>query len=194
MDFDEACDDIDRIIETPGVNDRIEQFRSRSEALAVGEDGRAEYLTSLAGELQLIGDLDGARVTYESAIADGGRTVLEPRCGLLAVEIEAGHEDRVAEMLKAFLVQARTGTLTVTECEWIADTLEDAERHREAHRWFTIPLRDIDPLNVDALPRGPLQGRWRVRRELDLPLDAYDESAQLLENLDPIGPQDPTRS
>lgn len=193
MDFDEACDDIDRIIETPGVNDRIEQFRSRSEALAVGEDGRAEYLTSLAGELQLIGDLDGARVSYESAIADGGRTVLEPRCGLLGVEIEAGHEDRVAEMLKAFLVQARTGTLTVTECEWIADTLEDAERYREAHRWFTIPLRDIDPFEVDDLPRGPLQGRWRVRRELGLPHDAYDESAQLIKNLTPGDLQEPTR-
>lgn len=194
MDFDEACDDIDRIIETHEVNKRIEAFRSRSEALAVGEDGRAEYLTSLGGELQLVGDLDGARVTYESAIADGGRTVLDPRCGLFGVEVEAGQEDRVTQMLKDFLLQARAGTLTVTECEWIADTLEDAGRHREAHRWFTIPLRDIDPLDVDALLRGPLQGRWRVRRELDLPLDAYDESAQLLENLDPIGERGLPRS
>ncbi len=180
MNFDEACDDIDRIIESHEVNERIEQFRSRSEALSVGEDGRAEYLTSLAGELQLVGDLDGARVAYETAIADGGRTVLEPRCGLLSVEIEAGHEDRVTEMLKDFLARARAGDLTITECEWIGDTLEDAERHREAHRWFTIPLRDIDPLDIDDLPRGPLHGRWRVRRELDLPHDAYDDAAQLL--------------
>ncbi|MGJ9422659.1 hypothetical protein [Aeromicrobium sp. CF3.5] len=181
MDFDEACDDIDRIIETDEVNERIEQFRRRSEALRVGEDGRAEYLTSLASELQLIGDLDGARTTYEWAIADGGRTVLEPRCGLLGVEIEAGQEDRVTEMLKDFLLRARAGDLTITECEWIGDTLEDAKRYREAHRWFTIPLRDIDPLDIDDLPRGALHGRWRVRRELELPNDAYDDAAQLLQ-------------
>jgi hypothetical protein len=180
MDIEAARDEVDAVIESYGAERRIEIFRRRASELAPGEDGRAEFLTSLGGELELVGDYAGAREAILAAIEDGGPTVLEPRCSLLSIELTAGNEPAVRDLLAAFLELARAGSLSVTECQWIADDLEFAERLREAHRWYTIPLRDIDPDDVNALPLGALHGRWRVRRELELPHDAYDEASELL--------------
>jgi tetratricopeptide (TPR) repeat protein len=179
MDFDEASDEIDEIQQTLGLAARIDAFRRRSDELEVGEDGRAEFLACLAGELELNGDVDDARAAYLEAINDGGPTELEPRCGLLSIELTAGHDDRVTELLRELLAMARAQGLSDTEHHWVGESLEAAGRFREAMRWFTIPLRDIDPDDIEALPIALVHGRWRVRRELGLPQDAYDEARDL---------------
>lgn len=179
MDYDEACEEIDEIELSLGPKERVVAFRKRLDELEPGEDGRAEFLTSLASELELMGDLDGARATYLAAIGDGGPTELEPRCGLLSVELTAGDDDRVEELLGELLAMSRAGALFSTEYEWIGDSLEEAGRFRDALRWFTIPIRDIDPEDIESLPITLLHGRWRVRRALELPHDAYDEARNL---------------
>ena len=93
MDFDEASDEIDKIQQTLGLAARIDAFRRRSGELEVGEDGRAEFLASLAGDLELNGDVDDARAAYLEAINDGGPTELEPRCGLLSIELMRPHAE-----------------------------------------------------------------------------------------------------
>jgi hypothetical protein len=185
MDFDEACDEIDEIVETFEFPERITMFRNRSDELAPGEDGRAEFLTSLAGELELAEDVDGARATYLAAMADGGPTQLEPRCGLLSIELTAGDDNRVKELLQDLLSMARADTLTSLEYEWIGESLEEAGRFRDAMRWFTIPLRDFDPDDVESLPPALLHGRWRVRRALEMPHDAYDDAREVWRQVQP---------
>lgn len=183
MDFEQACDEVDAIQDVRDLDSRIAALQQRAGELAIGEDGRAAFLAALASELQLKGDVDQARATYLAAIDDGGPTVLELRCGLLSVELESGSEDRVKQLLSELLALSRADMLVEVEYEWIADSLEYADRLREAMRWYTIPMRDIDAEDIDLLPIGLLHGRWRVRRELGLPPDAYDEARELLMSL-----------
>lgn len=180
----DISDEIDDIIFRMAPPQRIVRLRERIAELAPGDEGRAAFLVTLAGELNLVGDLDGARDASLAAIDDGGPTTLDPRCGLLMNELHAGDQGRADEILAEMLARVRAGQLGVTECEWVAGSLEEAERLKDAHRWYTIPLRDIDPDDIDELPSHSLHGRYRVRRKLGLPLDAYDEARDLLKRLD----------
>ena len=102
--------------------------------------------------------------------------MLQPRAGLLAVALARGDDARVDELLAELIALSRAERLVIGDYEWIAESLEDAGRLRAALRWFTIPLRDIQPGDLDLMPPLCLDGRWRVRRALDLPVDAYDEA------------------
>jgi hypothetical protein len=64
--------------------------------------------------------------------------------------------------------------------ERVADALERVGGLREAMRWFTIGLRDLDPQqDLPAFEEEyALMGRSRVRRALDLPPDHYDVLAR----------------
>ncbi len=176
MDWDQLADELEEIGMTPDCPYRISQYRRILAGLQIGELGRAEVMTCLADDLETQGQLDEARAMYDEALADGGRTVFDPHIGLLSVEIEAGNTARVDELLARLLTRSRADQLGISEHEWIAETLEEAGRLRESLRWFTIPLRDIQPGDVTMMPIACLNGRWRVRRALDLPIDAYDDA------------------
>ncbi len=177
MDIDEVRDEADRITLSLEGAERRTAFRRLVDSLAPGETGRAEFACELADYLALDGQLDEARQAYRDAIADGGLTSLDPRTGLLSVELAAGDEEASAALLSELLAATRTGSLGAVNIEWVGDLLEEQGRLKEAHRWFTIPLRDVDPDDLDQLPPGCLNGRYRVRRALDLPVDRYDEAA-----------------
>lgn len=176
MDWDELAEEMDTLGAMPDINYRISQYRRRLADFAPGELGRAEFLSYLGDDLKLIGEFDEARQAYDEAIADGGRTVLEPHAGLLAVALAARDEATVTALLGLLMTKSRADELVVGDYEWIAEALEEAGRLREALRWFTIPLRDLQPGELTKLPIVCLNGRWRVRRSLGLPLDAYDDA------------------
>lgn len=179
MDWDQLADELEEIGATPDRHYRMGEYRRLLAVLSAGEEGWAEVLTCLADDLTSEGQLDEARAMYEDAIADGGRTVLDPHIGLVSVEIQAGATERVDELLALLLARSRADKLGISEHEWIAETLEEAGRLRESLRWYTIPLRDIQPGDVTMMPIVCLNGRWRVRRALDLPLDAYDDAHEM---------------
>jgi tetratricopeptide (TPR) repeat protein len=176
MDWDSLQVELDEIATKPEHDERLADYRRLLADLSPGDEGRAEILSCLADELRTDGALDEARTTYQDAIDDGGRTILDPRAGLLAVALTSGDDATADELLATLLTRSRAGDLVVGDHEWIADSLEAAGRLRAALRWFTIPLRDIDPGDVDRMPIMCLDGRWRVRRALDLPVDAYDDA------------------
>lgn len=180
MDFDEVCGLLDGIeAETDRARRRDEHTRLLA-ALGPGEDGRAEVLSRMAEDLMTDDRRDEARETYQAAVDDGGRTILDPRTGLLDIALADGDDARVDELLAQLMVRSRADELVVGDYEWIAESLEDSGRLRAALRWFTIPLRDIQPGDIDLMPVVCLDGRWRVRRALDLPVDAYDEAYEVL--------------
>lgn len=188
MDWDSLQVELDEIAATPGHDVRQAEYHRLLAGLSPGEEGRAEVLSCLADELRAEGRLDEARTTYQEAVDDGGRTILDPHAGLLAVALADGDDARADELLTTLLARSRAGDLVVGDHEWIADSLEEAGRLRAALRWFTIPLRDIDPGDVDRMPPMCLDGRWRVRRALDLPVDAYDDAHDLWHQVnDPQG-------
>lgn len=132
---------------------------------------------------ELDGDLETARRVYEEAITDGGPAVLDPRAGLLDVELNSGHTDKAGSLLAELTTKARADQLDITNYEFIGETLEHHERYREAMRWFTMPLRDIDPDDIDELPIMLMNGRFRVRRILELPMDRYDVASEKVREL-----------
>lgn len=184
MFMDEIGDELEAISSMTDRNARIAEYRRKLEEFAGGHPQRAEYLTYLADDLTDLGDLVTARQTYEDSITDGGSTILNPRGGLLRVALKSGDEVRVAEMLTLLMKMSRADELVIGDYAWIGEALEEAGRLREALRWFTIPLRDMQPGDIDNMPLVCLKGRYRVRRALHLPLDAYDDAHAVWSKLD----------
>lgn len=174
MELEDFDDELESIELSGTPRERIDILRARIEDFQPGEIGRATFLTSLAGQLNLIEDYVGARETGLAAIEDGGPTDLDPRCGLLMNELHAGEDARADEFLAELLDRFRAGLVGDVECEWIAGSLEEADRPRQALRWFTISLAEIHPDDIEDIHLRALNGRYRVRRQLGLPLDAYD--------------------
>ena len=174
MELKDFADEIETICMSGTPSERVVVLRRRVDDFAPGEIGRAEFLTALAGELNLVEDHEGAREASIAAIEDGGPTELDPRCGLLMNELDAGEDKRADEVLTELLGRARTGALGSVECEWVAGSLEQAGRLRQALRWFTLPLLDVHPEDVEDVHMPAVHGRYRVRRALGLPLDMYD--------------------
>ncbi|AWB92671.1 hypothetical protein [Aeromicrobium chenweiae] len=176
MNWDELCDALDDIDDEPQREQRLSEYRRMLATFSPGQEGRAETLSRIADELAADDRLDEARSTYEEVADDGGRTILSPLAGLLDIALRQEDEARVDELLALLLARSRADQLVVGDYEWIAEALEESGRLRQALRWFTIPLRDIQPGDIDLMPEVVLEGRWRVRRALGLPIDAYDDA------------------
>jgi tetratricopeptide (TPR) repeat protein len=191
MNWEELGQQLETIALSEDREHRLAEYRRLLADLAPGQEGRAEVLTCLADDLKWDGDLDQGVELYQQAIDDGGRTVLSPHAGLLDIALERGEDDRADELLAVLLDRSRADALVVGDYEWIGEALEAAGRLRAALRWFTIPLRDIQPGDIDLMPEVCLHGRWRVRRALDLPIDAYDESYEVLQEVTAESPVTP---
>ena len=178
MDLEEAEEEIEELEFSLQGEARLAAFRERADALAVGEDGRAEFLVSLAEFFEMEDLLDEADAVYREAIEDAGPTLLHPVAGLLSVALRRGDGDASVKDLNARLwTLARSDSLTGSDYEHVGDLLESHQYLREAMRWYTVPLSDFDPDEIDLIPVVASNGRYRVRRELGLPLDRYDEAA-----------------
>ncbi|MGA8988115.1 hypothetical protein [Aeromicrobium sp.] len=184
MDWDALGEALDEITGQPDSAHRLSSYRDLLQGLAPGEDGWAEVQMCLADELLTDGHVAEARAAYQAALEDGGRTVLAPQAGLLDTELTQDDDAPVDELLAQLLTKSRAEGLVVGDYAWIGESLEEAGRLRAALRWFTIPLRDIQPGDIDRMPIVCLDGRWRVRRALGLPVDAYDEAHDVWHEVD----------
>lgn len=189
MDWDELGDELERIGDTSDRTHRLGEYRRLLTGLSAGQEGYAEVLTNLADDLTTEGSLDEAQLAYQQAVDDGGRTVLDPRVGLLDLALRRGDDERADELLAVLLARSRADELVIGDYEWIGESLEEAGRLRAALRWLTIPLRDIQPGDLDLMPIVCLDGRWRVRRALDLPVDAYDEAREVWHEVNAARPE-----
>ena len=177
VDLDDANDEIEELEFSLSGEARIAAFRARADSLAPGEDGRAEFLTSLGEFLEMEGRLDEADAVYREALDDGGPTLLHPLGGMLSLALVRGDSASIHDLNTRLWSLARANVLTVSDYEHVADLLEHHEHLREAMRWYTVLLSDFDPDEIDLIPVVASNGRFRVRRALGLPLDRYDESA-----------------
>ncbi|AXT85148.1 hypothetical protein C6I20_08095 [Aeromicrobium sp. A1-2] len=188
MDWDTLGNALDEISGTPDRAPRLDAYRELLADLSPGDEGWAEVQMCLADDLLTDGHVDDARTAYQLALEDGGRTVLAPETGLLVVALTEGDSAQVDELLALLLTRSRAEGLVVGDYAWIGESLEESGRLRAALRWFTIPLRDIQPGDIDLMPIVCLTGRWRVRRALDLPVDAYDEAYDVWHEVDAAAP------
>jgi tetratricopeptide (TPR) repeat protein len=175
-DLDDIFDDIDDIELSDRV-DRGDMLRAGADRHPVGSEARSAYLTILGEHLQMERRYAEARAALEEVLDSGHRPFNHPLVPLLDLDLETGRTDEADELLARLLELSRRGNLEANDHEMIGESLEMCGRARDAHRWFTIPLRDVDPDDLDDLDIGCLHGRFRVRRALGMPLDPYDRAS-----------------
>jgi tetratricopeptide (TPR) repeat protein len=181
VDHEDLEDDLEELEFSLHGQERLDAFRSRADSLSPGDFGRAEYLHYLAGFFELEGRLDEADAAYDEALEDGGHTTLNSVAGRLSVSLQRQDEPATEALTSRLWTLARAKSLDDFDFEYVGDLLEHHGRLREAMRWYTVPLRDFDPdADVDLIPIGCSNGRFRVRRALGLPHDRYDEAAPLV--------------
>jgi hypothetical protein len=182
-DFDDICDLRERWEATLSPADYRARLFAQVDEMAVGAPGRAELLSCLSTQ-------PGVPVTEESlalaraALEDGGPTTIDSRVKVLRALIELGRDDE-AEPLTRELLRARDREgVTVGLHAALGEVLEMAERFRDAHRAYTIGLKEFDPEVDDPTLDEDLclAGRYRTRRGLDLGFDLLD---RCLEELSP---------
>ena len=160
--------------------ERIDTFGNHAATMAPGVSGRAELLTLQAEFLAQAGQLEESRTVFAAALADGGWTTLHPKIGLLEIALKLGEEASADELLADLLKLYREEQLMPDACVEVGEALEEAGRLKQAHRWFTMPLREIDPEELEDGDFLLLAGRYRVRRALGLPMDAFDEETDVM--------------
>lgn len=121
----------------------------------------------------LAGDHEHAVEAARQAVESGDDVPPDARCYLLDALLAAGRVEE-ASTLAGELRRSRRGDALVLL--FMGESYEQSGNLAEAHRWFTMGLttaeRHGDP--GGALPTL-LAARFRVRRDLELPVDAIDE-------------------
>jgi tetratricopeptide (TPR) repeat protein len=182
LDFDPDAidDDIDDIELGLPRGRKIDTLRERVDQWPRGHRARATYLVVLGEHLEMAGEFDRARACFEEVLEDGDLVTPTVRVSLLNLELQLGNAEAADALLIELLALSRAGQLEPGSHAMVGESLEEFQRTTQAHRWFTIPLRDIDPDDLEDLDIGCVHGRYRVRRELGLPLDAYDAASEAI--------------
>ena len=193
VDDDEVFDQLTDIEESVPFAEKAERFEELAGTLATGENGRASFLVAAGEHWHMRREYDEARRCFETALADGGATGTSPLANLHSLALETGDEETAAALLGRLRDLARRDELVPSDCLFVAENLETQDRPREALRWFTIPLSRLDPtLDQEDLDPYCLLGRLRVRRQLGLPVDRYDQVALALQAEFPAGAEPAT--
>ena len=171
------------------IRDQIEDLTARTprdriaatlEAVGLdrqpGSEGRAEYLSSAADWFVVTGEYDAARRCLDEARADGGGTTIDVDVQLVDLLLRVGDTEELDEVVTR--LRHRTRELDDLDLQMLAESFEDAGRLADAHRWFTVAVRDDDPDEIEyGHPAYPAAvGRRRVRQALGLPADRFDEA------------------
>lgn len=176
--LDEVHDAIDSWLIDPAV-ETLGPANELLATMAVGDPGRIDVLQVIASHQALRGEIDAALATLDQAGPVSGVESDVVQASRAAHLIEGGRHEEADPLLLD--LRSRAASLPADARDFLAEALEASGRLKDAMRWFTIGLRDLDP--QDDLPEhdeeSALIGRWRVRRALDLPPDHYDELARI---------------
>lgn len=145
-----------------------------AEVLEPHSPGRAEIFHALGERRMMRDDPAGALAWLERAVAEDGPVTIDPRAGVLQALLELGREEEAEALLTTLRRASAARDHRGVFHEAVGETLEMAYRLREAHRWFNLGLRDLDPDDPTVDEVSCLYGRFRTRRALELPLDQLD--------------------
>lgn len=177
-----SLDEVHDLIDSWEFDPRVDTLGPATELLttmAPEDPGRLDVLQVIADHQAMRGDVEAALATLGQAGPTSAEDADVIRAMRVSFLVEAGRGQEAEPLLLD--LRHRGPRLPSEALERVADTLEGAGRLREAMRWFTIGLRDLDPLNdlPTAEEEYALIGRWRVRQALALPPDHYDELARI---------------
>lgn len=172
---DEILDEVEQLHWMPHP-ERARLFEDRARALGRGAPGRAAWLCHAGEAWELARDSERAKTCFEEAIADGGDTYLDPHAQLLGTVLDLGDTERAEALLtdldRALRDGHRHGEFVH---ETVGEALEMHGRPEEALRWYSAGLTASAHGSPTDLDIGCLNGRFRVRRALGMPLDEFDK-------------------
>ncbi|GEP37653.1 hypothetical protein NPS01_13160 [Nocardioides psychrotolerans] len=164
--------------------DKAEAHEKIGWSIPVGEHGRVLFLKAAAEHWAMRDDLAHARELL-AEIADGpDEGVLSVRAIQLTIALREDDTAEAEALLAQLLADFRKDLVTTSTCHFVGDCLQHAGELKKAHRWFTLPLSNVDPdEDLDDLEEMCVVARAGVRRQLGLPHDRYDAVADEIEAL-----------
>ncbi|MEX0426371.1 SEC-C metal-binding domain-containing protein [Nocardioides sp. DS6] len=176
--LDAVRDQIDDLTARVPRDEIAPTLESVGRELPHGAESRAEYFSSAADWYVMMAAYDDARRCLDEARADGGETTVDVDVQL--VDLLLRSDDRGELESTVTRLRHRARELDDLDRQMVAESFEEAGRLEDAHRWFTVVLRDTDPDDLDAYhPAYPASlGRLRVRKALGLPTDRFDAAAE----------------
>jgi tetratricopeptide (TPR) repeat protein len=143
-----------------------------------GNMSRAEaYLR--AGEQWLLADEpEVAADRFQQAMADGGETFADPRAPLARALFALGRRDEAKALISQ--LQAAEGPRDPRTCDLVAELLAEQGDMDGALHWATAGADECKRRGDTAELRLLLSLRYRIRHDLGMPEDEYD---QLLDEL-----------
>ena len=145
-----------------------------------GNMSRAEaYLR--AGEQWLLADEpEVAADRFQQAMADGGETFADPRAPLARALFALGRRDEATALIGQLDQAAEAGTRDPRTCDLVAELLAEQGDMDGALHWATAGADECKRRGDTAELRLLLSLRYRIRHDLGMPEDEYD---QLLDEL-----------
>jgi hypothetical protein len=175
MTEDELLDLMSSLEERVAASYKPAAFEAEARRLPVGEHGRARLLAAAGEHWQLRGEYDEARRCYREARVAGGDTMVDVWAHFLSLALDEGDDEQVRVIDRSLRVAVSVDALEPATCRFVGESYEAHGRLKEAMRWFTLPLTWGEEEDLDDLC---LTARWRVRRELGLPVDRLDSLAR----------------
>ena len=145
-----------------------------------GNMSRAEaYLR--AGEQWLLADEPAiAAERFEQAMADGGETFADPRAPLARALFALGRPDEARALISELDRESDAGRRDPRTCDLVAELLAEQGDMDGALHWATAGADECKRRGDTAELRMLLSLRYRIRHDLGMPEDDYD---QLLDEL-----------
>lgn len=182
--FDEIRDLREEWEATLSPDEYRRQLLATLEEMEVGEVGRAELLECLASDFGE--DHERALEFARAAVTDGGPTTIDARVALVRALYSLGRDDEAADLVRDLLRSPARDDVTAGLHATLGEVLEMTDRPHDAHRAYTVGLKEFDPDEDEPTVDEDmcLAGRYRVRRRLGLGADAFD---RCFEELAPAG-------
>jgi thioredoxin-like negative regulator of GroEL len=145
-----------------------------------GNMSRAEaYLR--AGEQWLLADEpEVAADRFQQAMADGGETFADPRAPLARALFSLGRRDEAQALISQLDREGDEGTRDPRTCDLVAELLAEQGDMDGALHWATAGADECRRRGDTTELRLLLSLRYRIRHDLGMPEDDYD---QLLDEL-----------
>jgi hypothetical protein len=173
---EDVFDEVEEITYAQPRGREAEGLEAAARELPAGARLRAELLVSASEWWLSREEYAAARRCAEDAVADGGTTWVDARAMLLAALLPAD-PDGARELEAALRQEVLDRPDAADVIDLVGESLQQAAWHREAARWFTLGLGDVDPDAIepeDDRAAYLLTRRTESRRALGLRPDRYD--------------------
>jgi hypothetical protein len=151
-----------------------------STANEAGGMSRAEAYMR-AGEQWLLADEPAIAVErFELALRDGGATFTDPRASLARGWFALGRPEEARALIRQLDDEGTKGSRDPRTCDLIAELLAEQNDMSGALHWATVGADECRRRGDRAELRLLLSLRYRIRHDLGMPEDEYD---QLLDEL-----------